>query len=103
MQNFKQARDALVARVLEGDGQASRGQRRAAFDNAGLAEPLGALVRKVAEHAYRVTDEDVAAARASGLSEDQVFELVVCAAVGQATRQSDAALAALDAAAAGGK
>jgi hypothetical protein len=102
MQNFRQARDAVVARILQGDGQASREQRRAAFDNAGLAEPLRTLVRKVAEHAYRVTDEDVAAARASGLSEDQLFELVVCAAVGQATRQSDAALAALAAAAAAG-
>jgi DNA-binding transcriptional ArsR family regulator len=30
---------------------------------------------------YKVTDEDFAAARASGLTEDQVFELVVCAAV----------------------
>jgi alkylhydroperoxidase/carboxymuconolactone decarboxylase family protein YurZ len=33
--------------------------------------------------------------RASGLTEDEVFELVVCAAVGQATRQYEAALAAL--------
>ena len=49
-------------------------------------------------HAYRVTDDDIAAARASGLSEDQVFEIVVCAAVGQATRQYDAAMAALGAA-----
>ena len=30
--------------------------------------------------------------------EDQIFELVVCAAIGQATRQYDSALAALDAA-----
>jgi AhpD family alkylhydroperoxidase len=35
-------------------------------------------------------------ATASGLSEDQIFEIVVCAAVGQATRQYDAALAALE-------
>jgi hypothetical protein len=38
------------------------------------------------------------AARVSGLSEDQVFEIVVCAAIGQATRQYDTALAALEAA-----
>jgi alkylhydroperoxidase/carboxymuconolactone decarboxylase family protein YurZ len=31
----------------------------------------------------------------SGLSEDEVFELVVCAAVGQAARQYESALAAL--------
>lgn len=98
MSGFTQARKALVARTLEGDGRASHAQRRAAFDNAGLGEPLSALIDKVARHAYKVTDEDVAAARASGLSEDQIFELVVCAAIGQATRQYDAAVAALEAA-----
>jgi hypothetical protein len=88
-------RTVLVARILEGDGRASHGQRRAAFDNVGLAEPLRALIDKVATHASRVTDQDIMAARASGLSEDQIFELVVCAAIGQATRQYDTALAAL--------
>ena len=77
---------------------ASHAQRRAAFDNAGLAEPLRTLIDKIAKHAYKVTDDDIAAARASGLSEDQIFELAVCAAIGQATRQYDTALAALDAA-----
>jgi len=88
----------LVARIKEGDGRASHAQRRAAFDNAGLAEPLSTLIDKVAKHAYKVTDDDIAAARAAGLSEDQIFEIVVCAAIGQATRQYDTALAALDAA-----
>jgi len=69
-----------------------------AFNNSGLAEPLGTLVEQVARHAHRITDEDIAATRKSGLSEDQVFEIVVCAAIGQATRQYDTALAALEAA-----
>jgi len=89
----------MVARILEGAGRASHARRRAAFENAGLAEPLSTLVDKVAKHASEVTDEDIAAARASGLGEDQIFEIVVCAAIGQATRQYDAALAALGAAA----
>ena len=72
--------------------------RTAAFNNSALAGPLGTLVDKVARHASRVTDEDIAVARESGLSEDQIFEVVVCAAIGQATRQYDTALAALDAA-----
>jgi hypothetical protein len=88
-------RTVLVARILDGDGRASHAQRRAAFDNAGLADPLKTLIDKVATHAHTVTDEDIVAARASGLSEDQIFELVVCAAIGQATRQYDTALAAL--------
>lgn len=98
MSNITQARKALVARILEGDGKASHAQRRAAFANTGLAAPLSALTDKLSRHAYKVTDADIATARTSGLSEDQIFEIVVCGAVGEATRQYDAALAALQAA-----
>jgi hypothetical protein len=98
MSDITQARRAVVARILDGEGSASHAQRRAAFNNTGLAEPISTLIDKVARHAYTVTDEDVAAVRATGLSEDQIFEIVVCAAIGQATRQYDAALAALEAA-----
>jgi hypothetical protein len=98
MSDIRQARKAVVARILEGEGKASHAQRRAAFDNAGLPEPVSTLIQKVAKQAYKVTDEDFAAAKASGLSEDQIFEIVVCAAIGQATRQYDTALAALTAA-----
>jgi hypothetical protein len=69
MSDITQARKELVARILEGDGRASRAQRCAAFDNAGVAEPLARLIDKVAKQAYKVTDEDIAAARASGLTE----------------------------------
>ena len=95
MSDVREAQKALVRRILEGDGKASPSERRAAFNNTGLAEPLGTLVDKVAKHAYRVTDEDVTAAKVSALSEDQVFEILVCAAVGQATRQYETAFAAL--------
>ena len=98
MSNFKNAHKALVSRILEGEGRASRVQRRGAFDNARLGEPMGTLVSKVAEQPTNVTDEDFAAARASGLSEDQIFEMVVSAAIGQATRQYNTALTALAAA-----
>ena len=49
-----------------------------------------------AKHAYKVTNEDLAAARASGLSEDQIFEIVVCGAA--RPRGSTTRLAALEAA-----
>jgi len=98
MSDIRQARTALVRRILEGAGKASLSERRAAFNNSGLAPALGALVDKVARHAYKVTDEDIETARVSGWSEDQVFEIVVCAAIGQATRQYDEALRALEAA-----
>jgi hypothetical protein len=98
MSDIREARKALVTRILEGSGEASRAQRRLAFDDAETLEPVRTLIQKVARSAHEVTDDDVAAARKSGLSEDQIFELVVCAAVGQAIRQHDSALAALAAA-----
>jgi hypothetical protein len=98
MSDIAQLRAAQITRILEGDGEASHAQRRAAFDNAGLEEPLRTLVDKVARYAHRVTDDDFVAATAAGLSENQIFELVVCAAIGQANRQCEAALAALEAA-----
>src|SRR5262249_36900589 len=98
MSDITRPRRALLARLLEGDGRAPLAQRRAAFDNAGLSAPLSTLIDKVAKHAYKVTDEDIAAARESGLTEDQIFEIVVCGAMGQGTRQYDTAVAALEAA-----
>lgn len=86
---------ALRDRILNGEGQASREQRARAFGNAGLPGPLEGLLGHVAASPARVTDADFAAARAAGFTEDQLFELVICAAVGQSARQYDAALAAL--------
>lgn len=96
MTDIKVKRARLEERIREGHGRSSIAQRKAAFDHTLPSGVLQALIGKVAKHAYRVTDEDVAAARASGLSEDEVFELVVCGAVGEANRQYDGALAALD-------
>jgi alkylhydroperoxidase family enzyme len=98
MTDITKARKALVTRILEGDGTASRAQRRAAFDHTRCAVPLNTLIDKVTKQACRVTGEDIAEVKASGLSEDQIFEIVVCAAIGQAARQHDTALAALEAA-----
>jgi hypothetical protein len=89
-------REAVVRRALEGPGTATAVARRAAFDNQGVDEPARALVAKVATAAWTVTDADVAATKSAGVSEDEIFEFAVCAALGQATRQLDAALAALD-------
>ena len=95
MTDITQLHRALVARVLDSDAKAPPELRRAAFDNAGLSEPMRTLIEKVAHHASAVTDEDVADVRAAGLSEDQIFEIVVCAAIGQADRQYKTALDAL--------
>lgn len=90
------ARQKLVARILEGEGKAPAAQRRAAFDNRGLVDSLGALINKVVVQPARVTDKDIASAKMAGLSEDQIFELLVCAAVGESSRRYESALMALD-------
>ena len=98
MADIEQSRNALLRRVLDGEGKASPSERRGAFNNSGLIEPLRELVAKVAGSARSVGEEDIRRARQSGLNEDQIFEIVVCAAIGQATRQYDVAKAALKAA-----
>ena len=89
------AHRALVDRVLNGAGRSSAEQRARAFSNADVPPPLDALIAKVATRPAQITDADFAAAKASGLSEDQLFELVVSAAVGQSARLYEAGLTAL--------
>jgi hypothetical protein len=94
---------ALVDRVLNGEGRTSPQQRAQAFSNADVPPPLQALIGKVASNPTQVTDADFAAAKAAGFSEDQLFELVIAAAVGESARQYEAGLAALAEASAGGE
>lgn len=94
-------RQVLVNRIVAGPGRASVDARRAAFDGQAYDPRTDALVARVAQHAWTVGDADVAQPLTSGLGEDHVFEVVVCAAVGQSTRQLETALAALDAATSG--
>ena len=89
------AHRALEKRILYGEGKASPEQRLRAFGNAGLSGPLGGLLGKVAARPAQVTDADFAAARVADFSEDELFELVICAAVGQSARLYDTGLAAL--------
>ena len=89
------AHRALVDAVLHGAGTAAAAQRARAFSNEGLSPPLDALIGKVATRPAQVTEADFAAAKAAGCSEDQLFELVICAAVGESARLYEAGLAAL--------
>jgi len=98
MTDIGRLHEELVARVLGNKATATTQMRRVAFDDSCLDEPMRTLVAKVAHNADQVSDDDIADARAAGLSEDQIFEIVVCAAIGQADRQYRSALAALAAA-----
>jgi hypothetical protein len=97
------AHRAMVDRVLNGEGRASVEQRARAFSNTDIPLPLQALIGKVAMRPAEITDADFAAAKASGFSEDQLFELVISAAVGQSARLYETGLAALAEAAVSGE
>jgi len=93
--SYEQLYHNLLNRILKGKGDSSQEQRQTAFNNTGLLEPLSTLINKVAHHAYKVTDSDINAVKNTAVSEDQLFELIICAAVGQASRQYESGLAAL--------
>lgn len=93
--SYQQLYQDLLNRILKGKGDSSQQQRQAAFNNAGLSEPLSTLINKVAHQAYKVTDSDIEAVKSTGISEDELFELIICAAAGQASRQYESGLAAL--------
>ncbi|MGW0178846.1 hypothetical protein [Nocardia sp. NPDC003345] len=92
------AHRALVDRVLNADGRASREQRARAFAGSDAPPPLRTLLGNVVTAPGRITDAEFAAAKSAGFDEDQLFEMVVCAAVGRAARLYDSGLAALAAA-----
>jgi hypothetical protein len=54
-------------------------------------EAMDGYLRKVRECAYTVTDGDVEALKAAGLSEDEIFEQTVAAAIGEGLRRLDRA------------
>jgi hypothetical protein len=91
-------RKALEERAVAGPGMADPAARKAAFANDSAPGPVRDLVQKIAYAAASVTDEDVALVKNAGIAEDQILELSICAALGQASRQLGSALAALDAA-----
>jgi alkylhydroperoxidase family enzyme len=69
--------------------------RSAAQPNRPIPAKAAAYAATVRRHAYRVTDAQVEALREAGLSEDDVFELTVAAAVGAGLERLDAGLRAL--------
>jgi hypothetical protein len=92
---YQQLYQSLIDRILKGSGKSTHEQRQAAFNNAELPTPLNALIEKVAFNSCKMTDEDITAAKSADYSEDQLFELIICSAVGQASRQYLNGLAAL--------
>ena len=86
--------DGTIDLVLDGPGETDQALRHAAADGHGVPTELEPFVRKVHAHAYKVTDEDVSRLQAT-YSEDQLFEIVVSAALGASRQRLDAGLEAL--------
>ena len=57
---------------------------------------FAAYLQKVADRAYSITDEEVAALLAAGRTEDEIFEATIGAALGAATTRYEAGLRALE-------
>ncbi len=90
---WQQQTQGLVQRQLRIAGEPVRFvQKQCWEDSIETVEPLLFIIERM------LVELCVELARDSGLSEDQVFDIMVCAAIGQATRQYDTALAALEAA-----
>jgi hypothetical protein len=89
-------RELLERTVRTGDASLPAAERESAFDRpAELGGAPGRYCAQVALDANGVTDEHVAALRAEGLGDAEIFEYTVAAAVGHASRQLTAAMTAL--------
>jgi hypothetical protein len=60
-----------------------------------LPEDLNDYVSKVALHAYKTTDGDVERLKEAGYSEDAIFEITLCAAMGAGLARMERGLALL--------
>jgi hypothetical protein len=89
------ARDAVLRTVLDGPGETDPSLRYAAAEGVGVPDDLRVLVEKVHQHAYKVTDEEIEALQAK-YGDDQLFELIVSAAVGASRKRLMAGLTALE-------
>jgi alkylhydroperoxidase family enzyme len=72
----------LQKAVLSGPGSLAPEIRETISEGRELSGILGTYTKKVAEHAYLVTDEDIAELHRAHYTDDQIFEATVCAALG---------------------
>lgn len=87
-------RDRVLNRVLIGAAETEPAMRQAAATGNGVPTDLEMLIDKIHRHAYKVTDEDIAAAQAK-YGDDKMFEIVISAALGASNQRLQAGLRAL--------
>ena len=81
--------------VLSGPGSLPPAVRQSLSEGLDLPGVLGAYAKKVAEHAYRVTDDDIAELHLAHYTDDQIFEATVSAALGAGLLRLECVLRAL--------
>ena len=89
--------EALYARVTGGDGVTTAAERAAAAGTTsdGVPPAFAKLLDTIRKAAYRITDADIAALQAAGLSDDAIYELTIATTAGVAKRRHESALAAI--------
>ena len=88
-------RDRVLDGVLNGAGESDPIIRNAVAQRSNVPAELQSLVEKIHDHAYKVTDEDIAKLQAT-YGDDRMFEIVVSAALGASRERLLAGLAALE-------
>ena len=88
-------RDEVLNRVLNGPGESEPALRSAVADGKAAPAELHVLVDKIHRHAYKVTDEDIKRLQAK-YGDDQMFEIVVSAALGASRNRLLTGMKALD-------
>jgi hypothetical protein len=87
--------EQVRAAALGAPGESDRAARERAMKGEGATPELTAFLQRVQQHAYRVTDEEVAALQASGHGDDLLFELILGAALGASLARLEAGLGAM--------
>ncbi len=93
--------EKAIASLLGAPGKTETSLRQAVFDRVRLGtgevpDILRALVEKIADRPWSVSDDDITRLREAGYSEDHIYELVLAAAAGAGVRRYDAGLRAME-------
>jgi hypothetical protein len=86
--------EALRRAVFESPGSTELAVRVAAGSGGQLPDPIGSYAEVVRDRSY-VTDADLARLANAGLSDDDIFEVTVAAAVGAALQRLTAGMRAI--------
>ncbi len=85
----------LLNAVLAGPGALAPSIRQDISEGREVSGVLGSYVKKVADHAYLITDDDIAGLQRAHYTDDQIFEATVSAALGAGVLRLECVLRAL--------